>query len=134
MFEFASMTEGSGRASSMPRSSIFSTESTRAAADEIFLEGQRRAALEFNEGAYAVVAHRQDARFDAEALRRVRRDVAQPLARAQPFGAIEMRREVAIAEIEPGLAVEAPKRVECVESSRRRGPSRCPRLITPASV
>ena len=52
---------------------------------------------------------------DAETARDIGSDITERGARAQAFGAIEMGREVAVAEIEPRLAVKTSERAERVE-------------------
>ena len=51
------------------------------------------------------------------------RDLAQRVPRTQAFRAIQMSREVAVAEIEPGLAVIPSQRVERVEALALEAPA-----------
>ena len=57
-----------------------------------------------------VVRHGQDARGDAQLRRQVRADAGQRLAGAQAARALDVGREVAVAQLEPGRPAEAPER------------------------
>ena len=100
------------RARALPRSSISLDHAAGASAHEIFLERHRaraRAALTKVRTRSSLIG--RTARLDAEALRDFRRDVAQAAAPARSRSVrIQMRREVAVAEVEPGLAVKAAER------------------------
>src|SRR5271169_4501855 len=84
----------------------------KAPAHEVLLERDSPAPAHFNESAHAIVAHRHHLRAHAIAPRDLGRDAAKRLAGAHPFGAEQMSREVTIAKVEPGLAIEADERAE----------------------
>src|SRR6266566_9589429 len=72
-------------------------------------------------GAHAVVAHRHHAGTDAEAPANVGGHLGQCLPQAQATGALNMQREIAIAEPKPFLPAE---RADAIHAR--------PRLVTPA--
>src|ERR1700732_199407 len=72
-------------------------------------------------GAHAVVAHRHHAGTDAEAPANVGGHLGQCLPQAQATGALNMQREIAIAEPKPFLPAE---RADAIHER--------PRLVTPA--
>ena len=61
--------------------------------------------------AHPVVAHRQKPRRDPEAPAEIIGDLRQALAGGEPPRALDMGREIAVAEVEPGLAAEASQRL-----------------------
>ena len=95
----------------------------KAPAHEILLKRHRAAPAHFYESAHAVVAHRHHLRAHAVAPRDFGRDAAERLAGAHPFGAEQMRCEIAIAKVEPGPAVEAGERAQRVEAFALEAPS-----------
>src|ERR1700732_5552652 len=74
-------------------------------------------------GTHAVVAHRHHAGTDAEAPANVGGHFGQCLPQAQATGALDVQREIAIAEPKPVLAAE---RANAVHER--------PRLVTPAAA
>src|ERR1043166_1174800 len=66
--------------------------------------------------AHAILAHREDARGEAEPAAEIAGDVRERLARRAPARALDMGGEVAVAELEPSLAAERRQR-------RHEGPS-----------
>jgi len=68
-----------------------------------------------------ILAHRQDARRNAEPAAEVVGDFRQALARSEATGALDMRGKVAVTELEPGRAAERLER-------RHKGPG----LVAPA--
>src|SRR5437879_12676292 len=60
--------------------------------------------------AHAILAHGQDARADAEAAAEVVGDARERLARGEPALALNVGGEIAVAELEPGLAAERRER------------------------
>src|ERR1700678_3008819 len=72
-------------------------------------------------GAHAVVAHRYHADADTEAPANVGSHLGQCLSQTQATGALDMQREIAIAEPKPVLAAE---RADAVHER--------PRLVPPA--
>ncbi len=71
--------------------------------------------------AHPVVGHRHDAARDPEPAAEIRRDGGQAFARRQPPRTLDMGGEIAVAELEPGLAAE---RAQCCHE--------VPRLVAPA--
>ncbi len=65
--------------------------------------------------AHRIVAHRQHPRSDPEPLAEIVGDRRQAFAAAQPAGALNMGGEIAVAELEPGLAAKRFER-------RHKGP------------
>ncbi len=72
---------------------------------------------------YPVIAHRQHPRLHPEALRNFGGHLGQRGAIAQAFGAIQMGGEVAVAKLEPWLAVELAKGFQCAEAFTGTAPS-----------
>src|SRR6201984_2461584 len=72
-------------------------------------------------GTHAVICHRHHAGTDAEAPANVGGHLGQCLSQAQATGALDMQREIAIAEPKPVLAAE------WADAVHER-----PRLVTPA--
>src|SRR5215467_8782616 len=72
-------------------------------------------------GTHAVVAHRDHAGTDAEAAANVGGHLGQCLPQAQATGALDMQREIAIAEPKPVLTAERANAIH-----------KRPRLVTPA--
>src|SRR6266404_9801503 len=89
-------------------------------AHEVVLEVDP-ARVDTHAGTHAVVAHRHHAGTDAEAPANVSGHLGQCLPQAQATGALDMQREITIAEPKPVLAAE---RADAVHER--------PRLITPA--
>ena len=71
--------------------------------------------------AHLVVAHRNDARGNSQAAAEVGSDVGERFARCTSSRALHMGREVAVAELKPGLAAQ-----------RRQRGHKAPGLVTPA--
>ena len=60
-----------------------------------------------NNGAHAVVAHRQHNRTDAQGTTQVGRNGCQGFTPIEPLRPDSMRCEIAVAEVEPGLSAKA---------------------------
>ncbi len=75
---------------------------------EVLLEGERRL-WRVHQRADGVVAHRQQPRRDAESPPDVVHDGAQGLPGGESSRALQVQREVAVAELKPGLARPAPR-------------------------
>src|ERR1700687_5928679 len=101
----------------------FFDDATCAAMDEVFLERNRRPAAQLHEGPHPLVAHRNDSRLDRKCARDLRSDLTERRALMHPLGAIQMGREIAIAETEPRLAVKARECAEHVERFAFEAPS-----------
>ena len=95
---------------------------SRAVAHQVLLEGSPSAGG-LDDRPDRVVAHGQHAGADAEAARLQRGDLRQRRPGAQTFGAEQMRREVAVAELEPRVALVAAQRLEGVERVARDAPA-----------
>ncbi|MNZ57135.1 hypothetical protein D3C78_751050 [compost metagenome] len=78
--------------------------------DEVVLKVQR-AFIGFNAGANPVVGHRQDIAGDAKFSCQSGGDLAERLAGRQPPGALDVHRQIGIAEPKPGLAAELAERL-----------------------
>ena len=76
---------------------------------EIVLEVER-AFVGVDDAAHRIVGHRRDGMRDAEPLRQQRRHLRQCAAGGQRTGPQNMRGQIAVAELEPGLAAELLQR------------------------
>src|SRR4029078_12059989 len=107
-------------------------------AHEVVLEVDP-ARISAHAGTHTVIAHRHHAGTDAEAPANVGGHLGQCLPQAQATGALDMQREIAIAEPKPFLTAE---RGDAIHERRRlatRAPASGgdptqtgPRLVTPA--
>src|SRR3979490_3548224 len=99
-------------------------------AHEVVVEGVP-APVATGAGARAVVAHRHHAGTDAEAPANVGGHLGQCLPQAQATGALNMQREIAIAEPKPFLPAERADAIHerprlVTPAPARRGTHRCP--------
>ena len=104
------ITCGVGRAASAPSKRTLAHDRPTLVAHEILLEGQR-ARIGFDHRADGVVGHGQDACGDSQRCRLPGTDAGQRLARVQAARAVDVRREIAVAELEPGRPAERAQRV-----------------------
>src|SRR5262249_40649555 len=76
-----------------------------------------------DERAHAIVAHRQQHGAEALAPRDLARDARQRPARAQALRAPQVRRQVAVAELEPGRLAEPAEGTEAGERLAGKPPA-----------
>ena len=81
---------------------------------KVFLKLQH-ALIGFDQRPKAIIRHRQDRRLNAERARDDLRGFGQRLALPQQRGAIHMRRQIAVANVEPRLSTQSPQRAERFE-------------------
>ena len=91
-------------------------------ADQVGLKGQA-AGLGVDEGAHAVVGHRQQRCAQPVPARELARDARERPACLQSGRAPEVGREVAIAELEPGGLAQASQRAEAGEGLAGQTPA-----------
>ena len=89
-------------------------------AHEVLLK-RKRACIRLHDRANRIVGHGQNARGDAELPDQMRRDAGQRLAGPEAMGAVDMGREIAVAEVEPRRSAQG-----------RHGLHEAPRLVAPA--
>ena len=113
---------GAGRAESMPSISMRVDLLGGPVAHQVLLEGplprRRRDA-----GAHRLVGHRQHGRLDAQARADLGRDRRETEALAHAQGAVDMGRQVAVAEPEPRLAPVGGEALQAAEGVRGVAPA-----------
>ena len=100
---------------------------------KVFLKFQH-ALIGFDQRPKAIVRHRQDRRLDAERARDRLRCFGQRLALPQQRRAIHMRRQIAIANVEPRLQRPGAAARRALRTYRRPRPSLSAVFATPPSV
>jgi hypothetical protein len=96
----------------------------RVVLDEVFLK-VHAAVARFDDGGNGLIGHWKDAGFDAERVANVVGGLRESFAVREHVRAMNMRGEVAIAEIEPSFVAIHSEALEEIESFAAEAPSRC---------